>query len=339
MPGPGTAPARRAALVALVGSALVGLCLGPAIREQVGNATVLAAVDRNDVGPQELDAVGSSPRTTYLVIGTDQRHVPMGAPRDIRGERADAIMLWAVDDGDVAAVSIPRDVRVHVPGRGDGKLGGALDYGPGALIAAVRDLTGIPVHHYVEVEFSGFVAAVDRAGGLTVELDNPVRDRASALELPAGKQTLHGTEALAFVRSRAHEELVGGRWLREGSGDLGRIGRRHELLAAVQDAVRRCGGPGCLRMLADLGGAVTVDRTVTTGELRDLAAAVTDEGSLVRTAVLPTRPARAPEDSMSPFPPAHLGSVGYRRMDDPAARQVLDDLLMSSRDPEPVGDD
>ncbi|MGA8047578.1 MAG: LCP family protein [Dermatophilaceae bacterium] len=333
MRGRARAFARRAAVVAVVGVALAALAaFTPALRHHVLAATALASIDRNEVGPEDLDAVGSSPRTTYLVVGTDQRHVPSGDPRDIRGERADAIMLWSVDDDGAVAVSIPRDLRVHVSGHGDGKLGGVLEYGPGPVIAAVRELTGRPVHHYVEIEFSGFVTAVDRVGGLTLELEHAVRDPASKLDLPAGAHSLRGVEALAFVRSRTHEELVDGRWVIDGSGDLGRIERQHELLAAVPDAVRRCGVLGCVRMLTDLGGAVTLDRTLTAGQLRDLAAALGTAGAAVTTGVLPTVLERAPEDSMSPFPPAHLGNVGYRRLDQPAARALLDDLLPSSSD-------
>ena len=339
MPGGGRALARRAALVALLGIAVAALtAVGPALRDHAVAAVALAGVDRNEVGPEDLDAVGSSPRTIYLVVGTDQRHVPPGGPRDIRGERADAIMLWSVDDDSAVAVSIPRDMRVHVSNHGDGKLGGALEYGPGALIAGVREVTGLPIHHYVAVEFAGFVAAVDRIGGLAVEIEHAARDSGSKLDLAAGAHTLSGPEALAFVRSRTHEELVAGRWVSDGSGDLGRIERQHELLAAVPDAARRCGGLRCVRMLNDLGGAVTLDRTVTAGELRDLVGALSTPSATVTTAVLPTVPGKDPEDSMSPFPPAHLGNVVYRHVEQASARTLLDDLLPSSPDPKRLDD-
>ncbi|HSF98847.1 MAG TPA: LCP family protein [Ornithinibacter sp.] len=318
-----------AALTTVVALTLAGAgWLVPGLRQDAVLVATLGTVARNDMGPGELDAAGSSNHTNYLVVGTDQRHVPVGARRDIRGERADVIMLWSVRaDGGTLVLSIPRDLRVNVPGHGDGKLGGALEYGSAPLVDAVRALTGAPVHHYVELEFSAFVAAVDRVGGLEVDLASPARDRGTALNLPGGTQTLGGTEALAFVRSRTHEELVEGHWVKDDSGDLGRIGRQHVLLSSVTDAIRRCGGLQCVELLADLGGAVTLDRTFTTDDLRALATAVTGEASRVSTAVLPTHPARAPDDSMSPFPPAHLGSVGYRHLDHPAARPLLEQLL------------
>lgn len=335
----GSASAGLARHTTLVSLTLVALTLAaltlagagwvvPGLRQHAALVAALASVARNDVGAGDLDAAGSSPRTNYLVVGTDQRHVPVGARRDIRSERADAIMLWSVRaDGPALVLSLPRDLRVHVPGHGDGKLGGALEYGPAPLIDAVRDLTGAPVHHYVELEFSAFVAAVDRVGGIEVDLAAPARDRRSSLDLPGGASTLRGTEALAFARSRVHEQLVGGQWVRDDSGDLGRIERQHVLLSSLPDAVRRCGGLQCVGLLTDLGGAVTLDRTFTTGDLRALAAAVAGEGSRVSTAVLPTRPSRAPEDALSPFPPVHLGNVGYRQVDRAAARPLLVQLL------------
>ncbi|MDV3222447.1 LCP family protein [Intrasporangium sp.] len=324
----GRAATGLAALTTLVALTLAGAgWLVPGLRQHAVLVASLAAVARNDVGVGDLDAAGSSTRTNYLVVGTDQRHVPAGGRRDIRSERADALMVWSVrDDGRALVLSLPRDLRVHVPGHGDGKLGGALDYGPAAVIDGVRSLTGLPVHHYVELEFSAFVAAVDRVGGLRVDLAARARDRGSALDLPAGTQTLRGTEALAFVRSRTHEQLVGGQWVRDHSGDLGRIERQHLLLSSLPDAVRRCGGLQCVGLLAGLGDAVTLDRTFTTGDLRTLAVAVAGRGARMSTTVLPTRPARQPGDSLSPFPPAHLGNVGYRQVDLAAARPVLDGL-------------
>jgi LCP family protein required for cell wall assembly len=284
-------------------------------------------VARNDVGPGDLDPPLPSGPTIYLVVGTDQRHVPIGARRDIRAERADAIMLWAVRDRDPALVlSIPRDVRVHVPGHGDGKLGGALEYGPAALISSVRSLTGVPVHHYVELEFSAFIGAVDRVGGLEIDLARPARDDGSALNLPSGTQTLLGAEALSFVRSRQHEELVADQWIRDPSGDLGRIARQHALLSGVPDAVQRCGGLDCLRLVADLGDALTVDQELGPDDVRLLGAAVAGKGSRISTAVLPSRPARSADDSLSPFPPVHLGNVGYRLLDLEASRPLLEQL-------------
>lgn len=321
-------PARATALVTAVVLLLVGMAWTvPGLRDRLVLATALAGVTRIDMDAAVLDSDAGSQRTNYLVVGTDQRHVPPGGHRDIRGERADAILLLSVaEDGEVCLLSIPRDLRVHVPGHGDGKLGGALEYGPAPLVDGVRALTGLPVHHYVEVEFSAFLTVVDRLGGLAVDLASPVRDRHLGLALPAGPQTLTGTEALAFVRSRAHERQVGGEWVQDLSGDLGRIERQHLVLATLPEVVRRCGGPGCARILTDLGGALVMDPTVSAGDLRELAAALTPEGSRVSTAVLPTRPTRSTDDSLSPFPPAHLGNVGYREVDHRAARPLLEQL-------------
>jgi LCP family protein required for cell wall assembly len=315
-------------LISLAALSLAGASyLVPDLRQQAVMVASLAAVARNDVDSTDLDSRAPRGPMVYLVVGTDQRHVPIGARRDIRSERADAIMLWAIRDDSTLVLSVPRDLRTHVPGHGDGKVGGTLEYGPATLVAAIRSLTRAPVHHYVELEFSAFSEAVDRVGGLRVDLARPARDDGSALRLPRGPQTLSGTEALAFVRSRQHEELVDDRWVRDPSGDLGRIARQHDLLSSVVDAVRRCGGLDCARLLADLGGAVSVDRAFTADDLRVVGAALSRKENQISTATLPTVPARPPDDSLSPFPPAHPGSVGYRLLDFAAARPLLEQLL------------
>jgi LCP family protein required for cell wall assembly len=206
-------------------------------------------------------------------------------------------------------------------------LHGVLAYGPDALVGAVRALTGVPVHHYVEVEFSGLTSVIDRLGGVTLTLRLPARDPATGLDLPAGTQVLDGQDALSYVRSRQYEELTAVGWRAPAPGDLARIDRQHLLLRGLFTAVSsRCPSLGCLGVIRGLGRSLTVDAGFDGADVRRLLATLGRPGADVSLGTLPTRPERRPEDSVSPFPPVHLGSLGFRVLDQPAAAVVLDRL-------------
>lgn len=298
---------------------------GPAAADLLtGTLSVLLArtfdpvLTRTAAATAALDPSGRVGPVTVLVVGNDRRPDRVGSRRDIRGDRADAVMLCVVGGGwNTVVLSLPRDLRVTVPGHGDGKLGGSLDYGPAAVVAAVRGVTGVPVQHYVEVRFAAVARVVDRLGGIRLDLAAPVRDRASGLHLAAGPQRVGGSAALAWLRSREPERLVAGRWVADSPGDIGRIDRQHVLLAAVVAAVARADLPTDLGLAAAAHGSVTVDDGL---RGRDLAIVVAALRGAERWSwsTLPTEPELDPATAFSPFPPAHAGSVGYRRTAAPA---------------------
>ena len=75
----------------------------------------------------------------------------------------------------------------------------------------------------MEIGFGGFVNIIDALGGIRMCLPNAIKDRDSHLDLPKGCQNLSGTEALGYVRMRKADPR----------GDLGRVERQREMLAAV----------------------------------------------------------------------------------------------------------
>ncbi|MGW5053446.1 LCP family protein [Actinokineospora sp. NPDC004072] len=140
------------------------------------------------------------------------------------------IMIRIPNDGKQAfGISIPRDSYVDIPGYGmhkvnsayarakvqsrkDQQAQGVADErelervgrreGAKNLIATVEQLTGATIDHYAEVNLLGFYDITNAVGGIEVCLKNPVRDRYSGANFPAGVQTLKGVQALAFVRQR-----------------------------------------------------------------------------------------------------------------------------------------
>jgi LCP family protein required for cell wall assembly len=264
-----------------------------------------------------------------LLVGSDRRSRPSSRLGHLTGERADVVMLVELipDRRRVQVLSLPRDLLVEVPGLGPGKLGSVLTYGgPPAMVRAVRGLTGLPVHHYLELDLAAVATAVDAVGGVLIDLPHPARDRVTGFRARRGTRRLDGRLAVAYARSRQYEERRDGGWTRGDNGDLGRIRRQQRLVVALRRELAR--PPGVARLLGawfGLAGHTCVDPGLSVGEAWGLARAVAtwplDDGGL-RT--LPTRPTLAPGATVSPFPPFHLGAVASLRPREPAASAVLE---------------
>jgi LCP family protein required for cell wall assembly len=276
----------------------------------------------------ELPADDRRPRI-LLLVGSDRRDRPSARFGRLTGERADLVMLVGLTPAlrRTQVLSLPRDLRVEVAGLGPGKLSSALTYGgPSAMVDAVRALTGLPVHHYLEVDFTAVAAAVDAVGGVTVDLPRPGRDLVTGFRAGPGARRLDGAQAVAYARSRRYQERGGGGWAAADTGDLGRIRRQQRLLLAVAPQLAHPPGvAGLLGAWFRMAGHTTVDASLSVGQAWWLLGALRswplDERG-VRT--LPTRPATAPAAAVSPFPPFHLGVVPSLRPREPAASAVLE---------------
>ena len=210
-------------------ASLVGLLLGLVMLGLVALLVVaLVAVDRVPV-PSLVAAAGP---VNTLVVGSDSREglsdeqlQALGTER-VEGRRTDTIFLVSVDGGRAAVLSFPRDLYVQQCEGGVGRINTAFATGgPDCLVRTVQQVSGLPVHHYLEVSFAGFLDVVDAAGGVPVFLDEPMQDTFAGLDLPAGCQVLDGREALGFVRARRIDN------------DLGRIARQQRFLAELSDTV------------------------------------------------------------------------------------------------------
>jgi LCP family protein required for cell wall assembly len=221
------------------------------------------------------DTVGEP--LSVLVVGSDTREVLTVEERrrlrtgDFWGERTEVIALVRLDPeaSSVRIVHVPRDTAVQ---RCDGTRGrvnaahaiGERD-GTGGLTCLVETLTawsGLTIDHLVKVDFRGFIDIVDAIGGVEMELDTPLRDDKSGLDLPAGTVRLDGEDALSFVRARYLDD------------DFGRIARQQRFLREVQDEVRELGALGdvgrLVRLAEATAGAVELDDSLTLWRLRAL---------------------------------------------------------------------
>ncbi len=202
------------------------------------------------IPPEQLTALvapsGSSSDPIFiLLVGSDTRDTLTddleGEFGYFEGQRADVIMLFRVDPGEGTAqlVSLPRDLLVERPGGGVEKLNAAYSRDTNSVIDAVSDVTGVPINHYVEVDFVGFANIVDELGGLDYYFPLPSRDLKSGLLVDAGTIHMNGATALAFARSRTLEEFVNGEWRGVPGSDLERTKRQQSLIFAILNEAKR----------------------------------------------------------------------------------------------------
>jgi LCP family protein required for cell wall assembly len=205
-------------------------------------------------------------------------------------------------------------------------LSAALEYGAAAVVRATRSLVGVPIHHYVELDFAAVRDLIDAAGGIALVLPYPARDLVTHLDSLGGKQRLDGDEAVAYLRSRHFEELRDGQWTPVETGDDGRIGRQHRVIHALLRRIAELDDPVRIaQILLVVARHVTVDRTMRTGELAELREILASDLTL-RVDSLPTRLEVPATDADSPFPPRHVGTIGYRLLSEPAATDMLREL-------------
>jgi LCP family protein required for cell wall assembly len=203
---------------------------------------------------QGIETAGMGPTTieNYLLVGSDTREGAdpgspdfggIGAADEVGGRRSDTIMVLRFDPGtnSGALLSLPRDLFVPIAGTGKkNRINSAYSAGPDVLVRTVQESLGIPVHHYVEIDFNGFKRMVDAVGGVQVWFDYPSRDKHTGLFVEqTGCVRLDGVQALQFARSRYFEQFRDGQWQQDAASDLGRIDRQQEFLRnALSKAIR-----------------------------------------------------------------------------------------------------
>lgn len=208
-----------------------------------------------------------------LVLGTDTR---TGNDGDfIGGEdlssgegNSDVMMLVALsaDREDVTVVSFPRDLLVPLPRCISpdtdevsqavqlGQLNGALkEGGPGCTVAAINDLTGLSIDHFMMADFNAVKELSSTLGGVEVCVEEPVDDEYSGLSLPAGTSEVEGDQALAFLRTR---------YSFGDGGDAGRIAAQQSFLASMARKVQAEGTLTNLPKLYSIAEVVTRNLTV-----------------------------------------------------------------------------
>lgn len=206
-----------------------------------------------DSGPLNILMTGVDDRTGLTPHQQKVFHVG----RSDGEHNTDTLMIAHIpaDRRDVQVVSLPRDSWVPIPGHGMGKIDSALALGgPKLMVRTVEQDTGLTINDYVEVNFLGFVKAINALGGVNICLPFAVDDPYSGLHLSAGRHHVSGITALKFVRDRHSFAL----------SDLARISNQQQLLSSLLKEATSSGtlaNPLRLeRLLSAASSAIKVDR-------------------------------------------------------------------------------
>lgn len=181
----------------------------------------------------QLAAVESDEPQTILIIGSDKR---ASDPEGV-GARSDTAMLLRVDPEDqvLSLFSLPRDLKVDIPGVGPKKLNEAYTIGGAKkTLKTVAQFTGLDINHVVEINFSGFADAVNAIDCVYIDVDREYFNDNSGvgfdgqyaeIDINAGYQRLCGLKALQYVRYR-HSDT-----------DLVRAARQQDFLREARQKV------------------------------------------------------------------------------------------------------
>src|SRR3954471_2936932 len=189
-----------------------------------------------------------------LVVGYDHRAGDGGDP-----SRSDTMMLIRADPGTktLSMLSLPRDldVPIYCPSRtasgrngpavltDHGRINSAWAYcGASGSIETVKHLTGLPVNYLISVNFLGFIAVVNKLGGVWMDIDRRYYNRNvgtestnfANIDLQPGYQRLTGKQALDFARYRPTDN------------DLYRLARQQQFVAAERQQIAKSIGPQTL---------------------------------------------------------------------------------------------
>ncbi len=178
--------------------------------------------------PNDITAAEAGKPQTILLLGSDKRAAGVvGAG----GARSDTIMLVRLnpDANAITVLSVPRDLRVDIPGHGSDKINAAYDEGgPKLTLKTVKQLLGIEINHVVNVNFSGFSDIIDSLGCVYLDIDRRYFNDNVAyadIDIQPGYQKVCGYQALEFAR------------FREEDTDLVRAARQQDVLREAKAQV------------------------------------------------------------------------------------------------------
>ena len=237
----------------------------------------------------------------FLPLGT-QRVVLLGSDARVgEASRSDTIVVAKAGEGMLA---VPRDTLVEIPNLGEDKINAAFAIGgPELTLKTLENFTGLPINNYVVVHFEGVEDIVNALGGVTVNVEQPIRGgiEGRRVFIPAGTQTLNGIEALAYVRYRGTP-----------TADIGRIGRQQRFL---QELAKEATSPAKLPRLPATARAVwrNIDTNMNPLEATQFAIRMRLSGGT--------------EAEIYPGTPEYIGGISYWVPNRKASKQVIEETI------------
>lgn len=196
-------------------------------------------------------------RINILLLGVGGKNHPGGT-------LADTIQIVSINTKtkQVGVLSLPRDLRVTIPGVGTNKINYAHAYGelnpktgggPTVMKQVVSQILDLPIHYYVRLDFEGFEKIVDALGGVDITVEKAINDpfypapdmvRYDPFSISAGRHHLDGKTALKYVRSR------------ETTNDFDRSRRQQQMLEAMKEKALTLGVLANPKKVSEIAGIV-----------------------------------------------------------------------------------
>ena len=262
-------------------------------------------VDQNLMQALSVEKAAPGEPFYMLVMGVDRSEERVAAG-DMDTFRSDSMILTRVDpqQKNVSLVSIERDTYVSIEGYGPDKINASAALGGSALVVdTISKFAGVPIDHYVEIDFDGFKAAVDALGGIEVDVPITIDDEMAGGRVEAGPQTLNGDQALILCRSRHSYDDY-------GSGDYYRMANQRMVIGAIAKKI----------LSSDV---VTMANTI--NAMADYITTDMDVQTIVEVAT-EMRGMNADEDiysAMNPTIPTYVNDVWYEYCDLDAWRMMM----------------
>ena len=196
---------------------------------EVDRITKALEINKPLVLGKELAPSDPGKPQTIMILGSDRR--PKDNVEGAAGGRSDTIILMRLDPSKkaTAMMSLPRDLKVQIPGHGTDKINAAYEIGgPKLTLRTVKRLTGISINHVINIDFSGFYEGVNAIGCVYADVDRRYYNNTAAyayINVPAGYQRMCGRKALQYVRFR-HEDT-----------DLVRSARQQDFLRQAKQQI------------------------------------------------------------------------------------------------------
>lgn len=274
----------RGVIIALV---VVLVCGGVAfamwinnVQTRMNNRQVITPELQQSLADTTQDSTPSEPNDPYyvLLLGTD------GRPGET-DYRADTIILARIDPPNkrVTLLSIPRDTMVEWKGT-TMKINGVHTYdGAAGMVQIVSEKCGVQISHYAEIAFDGLATLTDAMGGVTVDVDQHMKDNENfdeVTELEPGIQTLDGEQALFYCRCRHFPD-----------GDYTRMRHQRTFIKAMLNQLLATNDPTKIVSLVDAtADVITTDLSVS--DIVSLASEMVgmDTENDIYTAYVPSEP-------------------------------------------------
>jgi LCP family protein required for cell wall assembly len=176
--------------------------------------------------------------TTMLLLGRDHENTD----RRVGLNNSDSIMILRTDPSRhrLVYLSIPRDLRVPIPGYFEDRINSALPRGGVKLaIRTIENFTGLEINHVMIVDFRSFKNLIDNIGGIDINVPAPILSNRFDCPYPPrrcqtwqgyrfakGWQHMDGQRALIYSRIRENR-------LNPAESDITRGERQQQVLRAV----------------------------------------------------------------------------------------------------------